>query len=154
MHTSLIVLMIEAVHISKTSVNFYETTRRYIPECCHVYSRCRKNLKSHLGVRPCHRWGGLLPVTRRGNPGSRPCQSTWDLWWTNWQWDRVVYVFFGFHVCIIPPVLSTLIYDLSSSTWAWTIDPFVAAVQRHCLTPSTWMITSTLRRISRYRSHL
>jgi hypothetical protein len=28
-------------------VYFIETTRRYIPECCHLYIRRRENLKSH-----------------------------------------------------------------------------------------------------------
>jgi hypothetical protein len=34
--------------------------------------------------RPCHCSGGLCPASHRGGPG----QSLWDLWWTEWQWDR------------------------------------------------------------------
>jgi hypothetical protein len=41
-------LMMEAVRTSETSVNFYETTRRNIPEGCHLHTRRRENLKSHL----------------------------------------------------------------------------------------------------------
>jgi hypothetical protein len=36
----------EAVSTSETSVNFYETTRRNIPEDSHLYTRRRENLKS------------------------------------------------------------------------------------------------------------
>jgi hypothetical protein len=40
--------MMEAVSTSETSVNFYETTRRNIPENCHLHARRRReNLKSH-----------------------------------------------------------------------------------------------------------
>jgi hypothetical protein len=39
--------MKEGICISKTSVYFYETTLRHIPEGCHFHiSRC-ENLKSH-----------------------------------------------------------------------------------------------------------
>jgi hypothetical protein len=40
--------MMEAVSISETLVNFYEPTRRNIPEDSHVHTRCRWNLKSHF----------------------------------------------------------------------------------------------------------
>jgi hypothetical protein len=42
-----IVLMIEAANTSETSVNFYQTTRRNIPEDSHLHTRRRENLKSH-----------------------------------------------------------------------------------------------------------
>jgi hypothetical protein len=42
----LIVLMMEAVSTSETSVNFYQTTRRNIPEDS-FHIRRRENLKSH-----------------------------------------------------------------------------------------------------------
>jgi hypothetical protein len=41
-------LMMQALSASETSVNFYETTRRNIPEDSHLRTRCRENLKSHL----------------------------------------------------------------------------------------------------------
>jgi hypothetical protein len=41
-----IALMMEAASTSETSVNFYETTRRNIPEDSHLHTRRRKNLKS------------------------------------------------------------------------------------------------------------
>jgi hypothetical protein len=41
----MIALMMEAASTSETSVNFYQTTRRNIPE--NTFTRRRKNLKSH-----------------------------------------------------------------------------------------------------------
>jgi hypothetical protein len=38
--------MMEAVGISETPVNFYQTTRRYNPENSHLYTRRREKLKS------------------------------------------------------------------------------------------------------------
>jgi hypothetical protein len=39
-------LMTEAVRISETSVNFYEITRRKIPEGCHLHTRRGEKLRS------------------------------------------------------------------------------------------------------------
>jgi hypothetical protein len=36
--------MMETVHISETSVYFNETTRRYIPEGCHLHTLLRHNV--------------------------------------------------------------------------------------------------------------
>jgi hypothetical protein len=44
----LIVLMIEVGSIYEMSVYFYEITLCNIPECCHLHTRRRENLKSHL----------------------------------------------------------------------------------------------------------
>jgi hypothetical protein len=44
---SVISAMMEAASSSETSVNFYQTTRRNIPED-HLHTRRRENLKSHL----------------------------------------------------------------------------------------------------------
>jgi hypothetical protein len=44
------VLMMEAVRTSETSVYFNETTRRFISEGCHLHIRRRENLKSHVTV--------------------------------------------------------------------------------------------------------
>jgi hypothetical protein len=44
---SVIALMMEAVSTSQTSANFYQTTRRNIPEDSHLHIRRRKKLKSH-----------------------------------------------------------------------------------------------------------
>jgi hypothetical protein len=41
-------LMMEVASSSETSVNFYQTTRRYNPEDSHLHSRRRENLKSYL----------------------------------------------------------------------------------------------------------
>jgi hypothetical protein len=40
--------MMEAVSTSETSVNFYQTTRRNIPEDSHLRTRRRENLISYL----------------------------------------------------------------------------------------------------------
>jgi hypothetical protein len=43
----MIALMMEAARTSETSVNFYQTTRRYNPEDSHLRTHRRKNLKSY-----------------------------------------------------------------------------------------------------------
>jgi ribosomal protein S15P/S13E len=43
--------MMEAASTSEKSVNFYQTTRRNIPEDIHLYTRRLENLKSHLPSR-------------------------------------------------------------------------------------------------------
>jgi hypothetical protein len=48
-HFRLIALMMEAVSTPETTINFYETTRRNIPEGCHLHIRRRENLKSDWG---------------------------------------------------------------------------------------------------------
>jgi hypothetical protein len=44
----IIALMMEAVRTSETSVKLYETTRRKIPEGCHLHNRRHENLKPYL----------------------------------------------------------------------------------------------------------
>jgi hypothetical protein len=44
---SLISLIMESLSTSETSVNFYETTRRNIPEDRHFHALRRENPKSH-----------------------------------------------------------------------------------------------------------
>ena len=47
-----------------------------------------------LTIRP--QWD--IQVLTRGWSGSIPCQSIWDLWWTNWHWNRFrFYMVWGFH---------------------------------------------------------
>jgi hypothetical protein len=41
--------LMEAVRTSETSAYFKETTRRYIPESCHLHTRHCVSLKSHEG---------------------------------------------------------------------------------------------------------
>jgi hypothetical protein len=36
----------------------------------------------------------------RGDPGSSPAQSMFDLWWTKWYWDRFFPEYFGFPLSI------------------------------------------------------
>jgi hypothetical protein len=42
-----IALMMEAAGTSETSVNFYQTTRRYNPKDSHLRTHRRENLKSY-----------------------------------------------------------------------------------------------------------
>jgi hypothetical protein len=65
---SIIALIIVAASTSETSVDFYQITRRNIPEDSHIYNRSRKNVKSHqdgsgLGSCPMAGFGisGLEP---------------------------------------------------------------------------------------------
>jgi hypothetical protein len=44
-------LMMEAASTSETSVNFYQTIRRYNPVDSYLYTRCRENLNSYLGTK-------------------------------------------------------------------------------------------------------
>jgi hypothetical protein len=58
--TRVVALMMETVSTFETSVYFYETTRRNIPEDSLLHTRRRENLKSHLireiisGFVQCH----------------------------------------------------------------------------------------------------
>jgi hypothetical protein len=45
-----IALMMEAASTSETSVNFYQTTRRYNPEDGHLHTRRLEKLKSYYVV--------------------------------------------------------------------------------------------------------
>jgi hypothetical protein len=45
---ALIALMMEAARTSETSVNFYQTARRYNPEDSHLRTHRRENLKSDI----------------------------------------------------------------------------------------------------------
>jgi hypothetical protein len=44
---TIVALMTEVKSTSETSVNFYQTTWRNIPEDSHLHTRRRENLKSH-----------------------------------------------------------------------------------------------------------
>jgi hypothetical protein len=48
--SSVFALMMEAASTSETSVSFYETTRRNIPEDSHLHTRNRESLKSHTST--------------------------------------------------------------------------------------------------------
>jgi hypothetical protein len=43
--------MMEAASASETSVNVYQTTRRYNPEDSHLHTRRRENLKSSYVIK-------------------------------------------------------------------------------------------------------
>jgi hypothetical protein len=42
----------------------------------------------------------LAPTSQREVPVSIPGQPMWDLWWTEWRWDRISSEFFGFRQSI------------------------------------------------------
>jgi hypothetical protein len=46
----LVIALMETASTSETSVNFYQTTRRYNPENSHLHTRRREYLKSYLPV--------------------------------------------------------------------------------------------------------
>jgi hypothetical protein len=48
MAASIIRVMMEAASTSETSVNFYQTTRRYNPEDSNLHTHCCENLKTYL----------------------------------------------------------------------------------------------------------
>jgi hypothetical protein len=58
----LITLMMEAASTSETSVNFYQTTQRSIPEDSHLHAHSRQKLKSHLILLFVESFWYLLPV--------------------------------------------------------------------------------------------
>ena len=46
----------------------------------------------------------------RGGPASIPAQSTWDLWWTKWHWDRFPSQYFCFPLSLSFHRCSTIIF--------------------------------------------
>jgi hypothetical protein len=50
----------EAASTSETSVNFYQTTRRNIPEGSHLHTRGREKLKFHADIHETGHSGALL----------------------------------------------------------------------------------------------
>jgi hypothetical protein len=63
-----IALMMEAVSTSETSVNFYQTILRNIPEDSRLHTRRRENLKSHIGIQACSTVCKQTRVTNEGGP--------------------------------------------------------------------------------------
>jgi hypothetical protein len=53
-------VMIEAVSTSETSVNFYQTTRRNIPEDSHLHTRMHENVNNLLWFAPETKFGPEL----------------------------------------------------------------------------------------------
>jgi hypothetical protein len=64
----------KAVRTCETSFNVNETTRRCIPEDCHLHTRCRENLKSHASREVYHKQAVLISSFLHDI-----CQS-WCLW--------------------------------------------------------------------------
>jgi hypothetical protein len=71
--------------------------------------------------------------------------------WKNWHWDRFLSEFFRFPQCLsFHCGSSPLIYI---SRGEWTINPLVAAVQRHHLILSTWATKCCVSSIGEAYSH-
>jgi hypothetical protein len=87
---------------------------------------------------PLLRW--LVTGFHHRGLGLCPAQSMWYLWWTEWHWDRFCSEFFGFTLSVSFHCGSLLIYHVGG----WTVGPFVATVQRDCLTPSAWTTITTV----------
>jgi hypothetical protein len=64
----------------------------------------------------------------------------WILWWSKWHWDR----FFPRSSVLPSQFYSNMTFHTDISSGRWIIGSLVAAVERHCLTPLTWTITSFL----------
>jgi hypothetical protein len=78
---------------------------------------------------------GKISFLRRKLSDKIYCRSKfkiiWDLWWAKWRWDRS---FSEFSPCQYNFIVALHIHISSGIR---TIEPLVAAVQRHSLTPST-----------------
>jgi hypothetical protein len=86
--------MMEAVCTSETSVYFNDTTRRCIPECCHLHTRRCENLKSHKSK-------VALTVIAHGNHNLR---SLTTLWWAT-QLNSIIWL-------DVPPITNFLYYSV------------------------------------------
>jgi hypothetical protein len=64
--SAILALMMEAVKPSETSVSFYQTARRDIPEDSHLHTRRRENLKSHQ-LYHCSTQKRFIPVNFDGS---------------------------------------------------------------------------------------
>jgi hypothetical protein len=110
--------MMKPVDSSETSVNIYHTTRCYIPECSHLHTRRRENLKSHTVIsclqktlvhkflscelisiatsRNAYKISVRNPVRKRqlGRPRRRWDDNIkiglWKLGWKDVDWNHVV----------------------------------------------------------------
>jgi hypothetical protein len=79
-------------------------------------------------------WRLSLRASQRGDLGSHPGQSMWDLWWAVWHWDRFLSESFGFPLLISFHRCS--IFSRASSGGC-TMGPLAAIVShRHSVTPS------------------
>jgi hypothetical protein len=93
-------------------------------------------------LRLCHGSGSWLPVCHCVGAHLHPGQSIWDLWWTEWHWDR----FFLSSVVFPIRYHSTVALHTHISSGEWTIVMLVDEDQRHSLTPSTcaWSAFGTI----------
>ena len=82
---------------------------------CFMYSLHRNTLRHDAFPRPSHDSDGYRPASHCGRPGSIDGSSTWNLWWTKWQWDRFYLRVFQFSpVSNIPAILHVHLSNLSN----------------------------------------
>jgi hypothetical protein len=80
-----------------------------------MYSLHRNTLRHDAFPRPSHDSDGYRPASHWGRPGSIDGSSTWNLWWTKWQWDRFYLRVFQFSpVSNIPAILHVHLSKLSN----------------------------------------
>jgi hypothetical protein len=72
----IIALLVEAVNISETSLNFYDTARGNIQEGCHLHIRRRENLKCHRFISISYSWKKLI---RQAEVSSCTCRILTDI---------------------------------------------------------------------------
>jgi len=63
-----------------------------------IYCRPRDRYWDNIKIGPSNASGGWSPTSRRRGRGSIPGQYTWNLWWTEWHWDRIFTEYFGYSV--------------------------------------------------------
>lgn len=85
---------------------------------------CDVALSIHVEI--WHGSGDLYPACHRGGLGSRPRQSIFYMWCTQWQWGRVS------PSCSVFPLknYSNVAFHTHLSCEVWTINPLVVAVRR------------------------
>jgi hypothetical protein len=61
----------------------------------------------------CHSSGHKSVASHSGKPVWTPGQYLWDLWWTKWQWQRLLSNNFGFPVIIITCIIAQMFHTSS-----------------------------------------
>jgi len=90
---------------------------------------------------PSHGSGGQSPASHRGESSSVLRQSVWELWWTEWHWDKFLCKYF--RCSLLEPCCrcSILIgYRVRCSSWQWT------ASQSNTFKKDSYLWASSFRR--------
>jgi hypothetical protein len=90
--------MMEAASTSETSVNFYQTTRRYNPEVSHLHTRLRENLTWRLHWIIMYEFGLLSAISHcliwvAVTSGCRSSTCLVSVTWTpDWRWSHCMHL--------------------------------------------------------------